>query len=91
MVIDIAVAQGGNCELSQADRIVEEQGVFIVGDSDLPSRVAQDASALYARNLVNFAELLVDKDQGALTPDYNDPIISATALNPEGRFRWLNP
>ncbi len=83
VIIDIAVAQGGNCELSRADRIVEEQGVFIVGDSDLPSRVAQDASALYARNLVNFAELLVDKEQGALAPDYNDPIISATALNPK--------
>ncbi len=80
VVIDIAVAQGGNCELSQADRVVEEQGVLIVGDSDLPSRVAQDASALYARNLVNFAELLVDKERGVLAPDYEDPIVSATAL-----------
>ena len=83
VVVDIAVAQGGNCELSRADRIVEEQGVLIVGDSDLPSRVAQDASALYARNLVNFAELLVDKQRGALAPDYDDPIVSATALNPK--------
>ena len=83
LVIDIAVAQGGNCELSRADRIVEEAGVLIVGDSDLPSRVAQDASNLYARNLVNFTELLVDSDRGALAPDYNDPIVSATALNPK--------
>ena len=83
VVVDIAVAQGGNCELSRADRIVEEAGVLIVGDSDLPSRVAQDASALYARNLVNFTELLVDKDRGELAPDYDDPIVSATALSPK--------
>ncbi len=83
VVIDIAVAQGGNCELSRADGIVEEAGVLIVGDSDLPSRVAQDASALYARNLVNFTELLVDRDRRALAPDYDDPIVSATALNPK--------
>ncbi len=83
VVVDLAVAQGGNCELSRADRIVEEAGVLIVGDSDLPSRVAQDASALYARNLIAFTELLVDSDRGVLAPDYNDPIVSATALNPK--------
>jgi len=83
VVIDIAVAQGGNCELSQPDRIVEENGVLVVGDSDLPSRVAKDASALYARNLVHFTEVLVDKERGMLAPDYEDPIVSATALTPK--------
>ncbi len=83
VIIDIAVAQGGNCELSRPDRIVEEKGVLVVGDSDLPSSVAQDASALYARNLVNFTEVLVDKERGMLAPDYEDPIVSATALTPK--------
>ncbi len=80
VVIDLAVAQGGNCELSETDRIVELGGVRIVGDSDLPSSVAQDASALYARNLTNFAELLVDKEKRVLAPDYDDPIVAATAF-----------
>ncbi len=83
VVVDLAVSQGGNCELSRADQIVEEAGVFILGDSDLPSSVAQDASALYARNLTAFTELLVDKDRSVLAPDYNDPIVAATALNPK--------
>src|SRR3546814_9830804 len=66
VIVDLAVETGGNCELSQPGKVVEHQGVKIVGHLNVPSRLAADASALYARNIYNFIELLVDKDSKQL-------------------------
>ena len=65
VIVDLAVEQGGNVEGSVAGEIVERHGVKIVGHRNVPSRLAADASALYARNLFNFLSAFWDKEKGA--------------------------
>jgi NAD(P) transhydrogenase subunit alpha len=85
VIIDLAVEQGGNVEGAKAGETVEtSNGVKIVGIPNLAGRVAADASALYARNLVAFATLLV-KD-GALTPDLEDEILKAAMVTHGGQI-----
>lgn len=84
IIIDLAVEQGGNCPLSSYGEIVEAHGVTIVGHANVPGRVATDASALYARNLVNFVTPLVDEGGKALKIDRDDEIIQGTLLTREG-------
>ena len=80
VVIDLAVEQGGNCALSEAGKIVEVHNVKIVGHRNMPSRIAVDASALYARNLMNFVTLISAKSGGELAIDWNDDIVKAITL-----------
>ena len=83
VVVDLAVEQGGNCALSKpGETVVTEGGVKIVGIVNLPGRIATDASALYARNLVNFLTLLV-KD-GQLAPDFEDEIVKGALVTRGG-------
>jgi NAD(P) transhydrogenase subunit alpha len=85
VIIDLAVEQGGNVEGARAGETVETaNGVKIVGIPNLAGRVAADASALYARNLVAFATLLV-KD-GALAPDLEDEILKAALVTHGGEI-----
>jgi len=85
VIIDLAVEQGGNVEGAKAGETVETaNGVKIVGIANLAGRVATDASALYARNLVAFATLLV-KD-GAVTPDFEDEILKAALVTHGGEI-----
>jgi H+-translocating NAD(P) transhydrogenase subunit alpha len=84
VVVDLAVKQGGNCACSEADQIVIKHGVRIVAPSSLPSTLAADASALYARNLLNFLNLLVDPKSGDLKMDRSDEIIAATLVCIDG-------
>ena len=79
VLIDLAVEQGGNVEGSKPDQIVEAGGVKIVGYSNMPGRIAADASALYARNLVAFAGLLLNTE-GQLEPDLGDEILKAALV-----------
>ena len=85
VIVDLAVEQGGNCALTERDRVVVTHGVRIVGYSNLPALVAADASALYARNLLNFVSLLVDPATGMLNVDRNDEIIAATLVCIDGK------
>jgi len=80
---DMAVEAGGNCPLSEAGKIVVKHGVTIVGETNLPGMVATDASALYARNLLNFINLLGDKT-GAMNINLEDDIIAGTLLCKDG-------
>ena len=83
VVVDLAVEQGGNCALARpGETVVTEGGVKIVGIINLPGRIATDASALYARNLVNFLTLLV-KD-GNLAPDFEDEIVKGALVTRGG-------
>src|SRR3546814_13314287 len=82
----LAVETGGNCELSQPGKVVEHQGVKIVGHLNVPSRLAADAYALYARNIYNFIELLVDKDSKQLAVNWEDKIVADTCIIPEGKI-----
>jgi H+-translocating NAD(P) transhydrogenase subunit alpha len=83
VIVDLAVEQGGNVEGSVAGQVVEVGGVRIVGLPNLPARIATDSSALYARNLLAFAELLRDKE-GVLAPDYEDEILKASMVTRDG-------
>jgi H+-translocating NAD(P) transhydrogenase subunit alpha len=85
VIVDLAVEQGGNCPLSEPGRIVVKHGVTLVGLLNIPSRIAVDSSALYARNLLAFLTPLVDKETKALTINWDDEIIKATALTRDGK------
>ena len=83
VIVDLAVEQGGNCALSRpGETVATEEGVKIVGIANLPGRIAADASALYARNLVNLVTLMV-KD-GALAPDFEDEILKGARVTHGG-------
>ncbi|MGE5146143.1 MAG: Re/Si-specific NAD(P)(+) transhydrogenase subunit alpha, partial [Candidatus Eiseniibacteriota bacterium] len=86
VIVDLAVEAGGNCELAKMDEVVVHNGVSIVGYSNLPSRIAVDASALYARNLLNFITPLVDKETKDLKIDWEDEIIKASVLTRDGQI-----
>jgi H+-translocating NAD(P) transhydrogenase subunit alpha len=84
MIIDLAVEQGGNCELSQPDREVVENGVLILGPSNLAAAQPYDASLLYARNALSLLQLLLDKE-GKLAVDLGDEIVAGALLTHEGK------
>ncbi len=88
VVIDLAAGKGdngsGNCPLTQADKIVDANGVKIVGYTNLPSMVAADASALYARNLLDFLKLIVDKEAKLVIPS-DDDIVTACLMCRDGQ------
>lgn len=84
VIVDLAVEQGGNCALSKPGEIVNVNGVKIVGHINLSSRVAIDASKLYASNLVNFLTPLIDKDSKKIKINWEDEIVKATLLTRDG-------
>jgi NAD(P) transhydrogenase subunit alpha len=75
--------RGGNCPLTEADKVVVKHGVTIAGYTNLASMVASDASALYARNLLDFMKLIVTKE-GELNIDLADDIVAATLITRDG-------
>jgi NAD(P) transhydrogenase subunit alpha len=83
VIVDMAVEQGGNCPLSELGRTVTKHGVHIIGEPNLACLVAADASALYARNVLDFLKLIINKD-GALEVNLEDEIVSATLLCSDG-------
>jgi NAD(P) transhydrogenase subunit alpha len=85
IIIDLAVEQGGNCELSQADREVVENGVLILGPSNLPATMPHDASLLFARNAFALLQLLLDKE-GKLTINTEDEVVAGALLTHVGRL-----
>jgi len=84
VIVDMAVKQGGNCGLSEADRVVTKYGVRIAAPSSLPATMAADASALYARNLMHFLNLMLDPKTGEFKIDRSDEIIAGTMVCCEG-------
>lgn len=85
VIVDLAVEQGGNVEGVKLGEVAETaNGVKILGRPNLPGRIATDASALYARNLLAFAGLLLDKE-GKLAPDYEDEILKAALVTQGGK------
>ena len=83
VIIDIAAANGGNCELTQPDTVVEHNGVKVAGFTNLPARLAADSSQLLAKNLVNLFPLLVGED-ASFAPHWEDEIITGMALTKDG-------
>jgi NAD(P) transhydrogenase subunit alpha len=85
VIVDLAAAQGGNCPLTEADRVVVRHGVTIVGHTNLPALVPADASALYARNLLDFLKLVIDKD-GQFHLNLEDDIVAACLMCRDGEI-----
>ena len=91
VIIDLAAGKGvdgvgGNCPLSEADRTVVKHGVTLVGETNLPALVAADASALYARNVLDFLKLVLPKDKG-FTVDMEDDIVAACLMTQGGEVK----
>ena len=84
VIVDLAVEAGGNCATSRPGEVVETSGVKILGHLNVPSRIAVDASAMYAKNLLNFITPLVDEQTGNLAIDWEDEIVRATLLTRDG-------
>jgi NAD(P) transhydrogenase subunit alpha len=83
VIVDMAIEQGGNCPLTELGRTVIKHGVTIIGEPNLPALVAADASALYARNVLDFLKLVIDKD-GKLVIDREDEIVRAVLVAIDG-------
>ena len=83
VIIDIAAANGGNCELTRPDEIVDHGGVKIAGFTNLPARLAADASQLLAKNFVNLAPLLMGEG-GGRAPKWDDAVVEGMALTRAG-------
>ncbi|MEM7023335.1 MAG: Re/Si-specific NAD(P)(+) transhydrogenase subunit alpha [Pseudomonadota bacterium] len=85
VVVDMAVESGGNCELSRLGKTVRRKGVAILGPANLASELAPACSSLYARNLYNFVQLLIDKETKELTVDVEDDLIAGTLVTRDGK------
>ncbi len=84
VIVDLAVASGGNCRLSERGKIVVKHGVKLVGHDNMPSRLAADASLLYARNLFNFIALLYSKESKKVNINLEDEIIKGCMVTHAG-------
>lgn len=85
VVVDMAAASGGNCELTQADAQVEHAGVLVLGPTDLAARAAADASEMYARNLAAFVERITGED-AQLSVDLDDQIVGGACITHAGEI-----
>jgi NAD(P) transhydrogenase subunit alpha len=84
VVVDLAAERGGNVALTQADKVIEHQGVTIVGYTNMQGRIPTTASQLYARNLLAFLETLIDKKEKRLAINWDDELVKATLLTRDG-------
>jgi NAD(P) transhydrogenase subunit alpha len=96
VIVDIAAGKGpvradggvgGNCPLTEADQTVVKHGVTIIGETNLPARVAADASALYARNVLDFLKLVLPKDAAAVQVPLDDDIVVACLMTQAGNVK----
>ena len=85
VIVDLAASQGGNCPLTEAGQTVVKHGVTLVGETNLPALVAADASALYARNVLDFLKLVINKE-GQFHLDLEDDIVKACLMCREGQL-----
>jgi len=85
VIVDLAAAQGGNCPLTEANQTVVKHGVTLVGETNLPALVAADASALYARNVIDFLKLVINKE-AQFHVDLEDDIVKACLMSRDGQL-----
>jgi NAD(P) transhydrogenase subunit alpha len=86
VIVDLAAPQGGNCPLTVPGETVIRHGVTLVGETNLPALVAADASALYARNVLDFLKLVLTKE-GTLNVDLEDDIVAACLMTMGGEVK----
>ena len=86
VIVDLAVEQGGNCPLSEPNKVVDRSGVQIIGCTNLASRVAIDASALFAKNLLNFVTPLINSLENKIEINMQDEIIVGSMITKDGKI-----
>jgi NAD(P) transhydrogenase subunit alpha len=91
VVVDLAAEQGGNCELTEADKVVVCDGVSIIGYTDLPSRLAAQASQLYGTNLRHLLTELSPEKNGEINVDMDDEVIRGVTVCKDGATTWPPP
>ncbi|MBF9002628.1 Re/Si-specific NAD(P)(+) transhydrogenase subunit alpha [Vibrio nitrifigilis] len=92
VIVDLAAANGGNCEYTQKDRVfTTENGVKIIGYTDMVSRLPTQSSQLYATNIVNLLKLLCKEKDGTLTIDFDDVVVRGVTVIKEGEVTWPAP
>lgn len=91
VIVDMAAEQGGNCELTEPGKVVVKHGVTIIGYTDLPSRLATQASTLYATNLFRLSEDLTRKKDGVYDVNMEDEVIRGTTVVKDGQVTWPPP
>lgn len=92
VIVDLAAATGGNCELTQAGEVVTtENQVKIIGYTDLPSRLPTQSSQLYGTNLVNLLKLLCKQKDGNIELDFDDVVIRGVTVIKQGEVTWPAP
>jgi NAD(P) transhydrogenase subunit alpha len=80
VIVDLAASTGGNTPLTKDREIVKHNGVTIIGDSNLPATMPSDASKLYGKNILNFIQLLLDKDGKIIAESTDDLVIGTRAV-----------
>jgi NAD(P) transhydrogenase subunit alpha len=86
VIVDLAVENGGNCELSESGKVVVKHGVSLVEHNNVPGRLAQDTSALYAKNLLNLLTLIYDQEEKGLKIDWEDEIVKGVCVTKDGNI-----
>jgi proton-translocating NAD(P)+ transhydrogenase subunit alpha len=91
VIVDLAAETGGNCELTEADEVIERDGVTIIGYTDLPSRLAAQSSQLYATNLKHLLTELCPDKNGEIVVDMEDEVIRGATICIDGKTTWPPP
>jgi H+-translocating NAD(P) transhydrogenase subunit alpha len=86
VIVDLAAERSGNTEFTQPDRLIDHNGVLILGPTNLPGEVAVNASSLYAKNLLAFLETMIDKKEKALKVNWDDEIVKGTLVARDGKI-----
>ncbi|MDP6968901.1 MAG: Re/Si-specific NAD(P)(+) transhydrogenase subunit alpha [Gammaproteobacteria bacterium] len=92
VIVDLAAAGGGNCELTQAGQVMtSDNGVTVIGYTDMPARLPGQASQLYGTNLVNLLKLLTPEKDGHCAVDFDDPVQRGVTVTKDGDVTWPAP
>ena len=91
VIVDLATATGGNCKLSEVDKVVVKHGVNIIGYTDLPSRLPTQASQLYATNLRHLLTDMTPEKDGKITVNFEDEVVRGATVTKDGEITWPPP
>ncbi len=91
VIVDLAAEQGGNCELTEKDKVVVKHGVTLIGYTNLPSRLANQSSQLYATNIRHLLTDLTPEKNGVINVNMEDEVIRGTTVIKEGKITWPPP
>ena len=91
VVVDLAAEMGGNCKLTEADKVVRKYGVTLIGYTDMPSRLATQSSQLYATNLRHLLTDMCPEKDGELVVDMEDEVVRGATCVHEGEITWPPP